>query len=48
MEKLGMTRDPADDFDHPGISDRQPIAAPRLVPNFRSPAIEPLAMIENL
>ena len=25
MEKIGMTRDPADDFDHPGVPDGNPL-----------------------
>ncbi len=25
MERLGMTRDPADDFDHPGVADTSPL-----------------------
>ncbi len=32
MEKLGMTRDPADDFDHPNVPDRPPDPAPRPLP----------------
>ncbi len=32
----------------PQYPERQPIAASCLVPNFRSPAIEPLAMIKNV
>ena len=32
MEKLGMTRDPADDFDHPRVPERQPVAPARAVP----------------
>ena len=25
MEKIGMTRDPRDDFDHPGIAEGHPL-----------------------
>jgi ribosomal-protein-alanine N-acetyltransferase len=25
MEKLGMTHDPADDFDHPGLAEGHPM-----------------------
>ena len=32
MERIGMTRDPADDFDHPEARRRQPAAAARAVP----------------
>ena len=43
MERLGMTRDPADDFDHPSIPDGHPLRRHVL---YRLPALRASAVTQ--
>jgi hypothetical protein len=41
MEKLGMSRNPADDFDHPGLPEGHPLRRHVLYRTAPRPAAQP-------